>query len=127
MVKQGIKVAEWFAKEQGARFYMENPVGSLRKQLYMEEWVGAGKVVERVVDYCAYDHYYMKPTNIWTNMQEWRPVGRTGNGRCKRQCMGGCWGGQGRWEHVHKMSQGSWQAVQGKGRKAKKNMMPSVL
>ena len=127
MVKRGIQVAEWFAQEQGARFYMENPVGSLRKRPYMRQWVKSQQVVQREVDYCAYDHYYMKTTNIWTNMHEWVQVGQTGTGRCEGRCSAGCKGGQGRWEHMYKLSQGSWQAVQGRGRKAKKNMMPLLL
>ena len=93
----------------------------------MRKWVESGKVVQREVDYCAYDHVYMKTTNTWTNMQEWVQVGRTGTGRCEGRCSAGCRGGQGRWEHMCELAQGSWQAVQGLDREARKNIMPLVL
>lgn len=127
MVRKGIQVAEWFEERHGSRFYMENPVGSLRMRPYMRKWVRSGRVVQRQVDYCSYKHWYMKPTNIWTNMQWWRPCGVTGTGQCERRCPGGYKSKSGRWCHTHKLAQESWQAVQGMGRKARKNMMPLML
>ena len=85
------------------------------------------EVVRRQVDYCAFRHMYMKLTHIWTNMLSWQPRGTTGTGRCERRCSAGEWGSKGRWVHRCKIAQGSQQAASGKGRKARKNMMPRDL
>ena len=53
MVKQAKKTANWFKAKLGARFYMENPVGSLEKRPYMVKWEQVEKqVVKHQVDYC---------------------------------------------------------------------------
>ena len=86
--------------------------------------------VRRVeVHYCAYEHHYHKPTHLWTNLKEseWVPAGTTGTGKCEQRCLQGIRGQTGRWEHVYKLAQGSWQAKGGPGRKANKNMMPRAL
>ena len=106
--------------------YMENPVGSLCRQDYMREWECSLEVVKVPIDYCAYDHWYHKPTHIWTNLKRWKPKGRTGSGRCRGMCKHGLMGTKGRWVHKYKIAQGSTQAKGGKGRKAYKNMMPYI-
>ena len=41
------------------------------------------------VDQCAYGRKCKKPTKILTNIQCWKPMGQTGNGRCRvLQCGG---------------------------------------
>ena len=48
-------------KETGAIFYIENPVGMMRKMRYMRD-------IERTtVTYCSYGDIRMKPTDIWSN------------------------------------------------------------
>ena len=128
-VRKGIVTADWFSRTRGTRFYMENPVGSLWRRPYMRQWEQSGRVVRRQVDYCAFGHMYMKPTHIWTNMKRWRPQGTTGDGkgRCGNMCCAGEWGRAGKWTHRFKIAQGSRQAAGGKGRKARKNMMPYDL
>jgi hypothetical protein len=41
------------------------------------------------VDQCAYGRRSQKPTSILTNLQNWTPKGRTGNGKCKLGACGG--------------------------------------
>ena len=58
------------AHRRGVPFYMENLVGSLARRPYMRKWVrewwGDWKwVVRKEVHYCAYKHFYHKPTHIW--------------------------------------------------------------
>ena len=127
MVRQGIKLSKWLEEEQGAAYYMENPVGDLHRRPYMRCWEKEGSRRE-VVHYCAYGHWIMKPTHIWTNMQ-WKPVGLTGDGRCK---AGVCKAGKqnamtGRWVHKVTLAGVEQKAVKGKGRKAKSMMMPRML
>ena len=128
MVRKGQRVAEWVHRK-GAAFYMENPVGSLQFRPYQVQWEQKGYVWRRVVHYCAFGHMYHKPTHIWTNMGQWAPVGETGNGRCtvEGRCRTGRWSTAGKWEHRFKMAQASQQAQSGKGRKARKMMMPKGL
>ena len=105
---------------------MENPVGSLWRRPYMTKWVKKRWVVRATVHYCAFGHFYHKPTHLWTNMGRWAPGGATGTGLCGGKCgmmhMRG-----GRWVHRYRISQDSRGAHGGKGRKAKKNMMPALL
>ena len=45
--------------------------------------------VRKGVGYCAYGRPYRKSTRIWTNLRQWVPQARTGNGRCsgKGKCQ----------------------------------------
>ena len=110
---------------------MENPVGSLACRPYQVRWQKRGErkggLKREEVHYCAYMHLYHKPTHIWTSMLDWLPKGTTGTGRCERRCVAGKWGDKGRWVHVFKLAQSSWQEKSGRGRKAFKNMMPMLL
>ena len=91
----------------------------------MRIWEETGMVTRHEVHYCAYDHFYHKPTHIWTNM-EWAPQGSTGTGLCESRCKGRRLE-QGRWVHQYKIAQARWEAKGGRGRKAHKNMMPEKL
>ena len=86
-------------------------------------------VREEEIHYCAYRHFYHKPTHLWTNLlvDRWTPRGSTGTGRCENRCKGGSLGISGKWSHTYKLAQGSTQAKGGRGRKANKNMMPQAL
>jgi site-specific DNA-cytosine methylase len=48
-------------------YFIENPVGMLRKQHFMERFV------RKTVNYCQYGEKYMKPTDIFTNAYSWIP------------------------------------------------------
>ena len=68
-------------KEIGCIFYIENPVGMLRKMDFMKD-------LERVtVTYCSYGDKRMKPTDIWSNnikglfnLNGWDPKPKCFNG-----------------------------------------------
>ena len=62
-------------------------------------------------------------------MKKWKPRGTTGNGRCQSgaRCRMGSIGKHNKWVHRYKIAQGSKEAKCGKGRRARKNMMPELL
>ena len=110
---------------------MENPQGGLSAQQYLKTWMTThrGKVVVRGIDYCAWQHPYMKPTDIWTTKLWWEPQGvfPCVDGKCGGKCSGGSLGESNRWGHVHKLGQQSWQMVAGRGRLALKAAVPVLL
>ena len=109
---------------------MENPQGGLEFQLYILAWERAhmGVVVKKTVDYCAYRHPYMKPTNIWTSKTWWVPQGIANTaGRCQGVCEGGSIGEHNRWVHEYAIGQQSWQMMAGRGRTAMKAAVPVLL
>ena len=58
-------------------WFVENPVGMLRKMDFMM------KYPRKTVTYCQYGDNRMKPTDIWTNMTFWRSRPRCSPGaRC---------------------------------------------
>ena len=83
-------------------------------------------MVRREVHYCAYGHFYMKPTHIWTDMMGWAPHGDTETEKCEGRCKEGMYVA-GRYHHKYRISQESSRAHGGPGRKAKRNMMPAFL
>lgn len=52
-------------------WFIENPMGMLRKQEFMQE------LPRKTVTYCQYGAKYQKKTDIWTNASHWVP---------KKQC-----------------------------------------
>ena len=99
---------------------------SFMKQFEEEHEYG---VVKLVVDYCAWDHYYMKPTHIWTSMLFWEPKGvqEDGVGRCRGQCKYGSIGEKGKWVHEHAIGQESSRVYGGEGRQTSKGAVPVDL
>ena len=85
-------VKEWLAfaahmRRCGAVWFMENPEGSLQRRPYMRRQSQGVQLVMRLVHYCAFGRQDMKPTNVWTCVLSWVPVGTTGDGRCQgSQC-----------------------------------------
>jgi len=70
---------EWFP---GCIYFMENPVGYLRK-MYMVQGLGRTEV-----SYCRYGAPNMKPTDIWSNIiwnPLWQPDGWKPRNRCWRK------------------------------------------
>lgn len=55
-------------------WFIENPRGMLRKMPIMEQFK------RNSVTYCQYGDERMKPTDIWTNSDEWNPRGMCKNG-----------------------------------------------
>jgi len=58
-----------------AVYYIENPRGKLRKLDFMQSLP-----IRNTVTYCQYGDTRMKPTDIWTNNEQWtpRPMCRSG-------------------------------------------------
>jgi site-specific DNA-cytosine methylase len=55
-------------------FFIENPRGLLRKMDFMQD------LPRHTVTYCQYGDTRMKPTDIWTNSQAWKPRPMCKNG-----------------------------------------------
>lgn len=56
-------------------YFIENPVGLLRKMSFMEG------IPRHTITYCQYGYTRMKPTDIWTNCSQWisRPPCKKGD------------------------------------------------
>lgn len=80
-------------KRQGHDYeiIVENPRGSLRKRGFMNtgDWCDLVKLFS--VNLCAWGHPFMKPTDLWTTLRNWKPKGSTGNGLCGGKCSQGMW------------------------------------
>jgi len=72
-------------REIGCIFYIENPVGMLRKMNFMK------RIPRTTVTYCKYGDKRMKPTDIWSNNiynplfnpQGWKPLPKCFNDNMK--------------------------------------------
>jgi len=73
IVKKTLQIIEYLKPKY---FFIENPRGMLRKQIFMKN-VGNSLFNEtlrrRTVSYCSYGFEYQKPTDIWTNCVKWKP------------------------------------------------------
>jgi hypothetical protein len=74
-------IKEWLQINPNLKFYIENPRGMLRKMPFMQEFK------RHTVWYCQYGDDRAKPTDIWTNNDNWipRPVCHNGNKDCHHQ------------------------------------------
>lgn len=84
LLEKTLEILTWFPQ---AKFFIENPVGMMRKMPQMQN-------LERAtVNYCSYGDTRMKPTDIWTNhlhtlfQDGWRPRDKCRNGetRCHHE------------------------------------------
>ena len=83
ILKYTLDIFTWFPN---AFFYMENPVGKMRRKV---------KGIDRAtITYCSYNDSRMKPTDIWTNnlfdmfnLKGWNPKGMcfAGNKKCQHE------------------------------------------
>ncbi len=69
-----LKTLELIKKLKPKFWFIENPRGVLRKMGFME---GLNR---NTVTYCQYGDSRMKPTDIWTNLREWKPRPMCKNG-----------------------------------------------
>ena len=126
MVVEGVEI-----DLRGMEWFLENPEGMLGMRHFMKQFEEEHEhgVVKLVVDYCAWDHYYMKPTNIWTSMLFWEPKGvqEDGVGRCRGRCKYGSMGEKGKWVHEHAIGQESSRVYGGEGRQTSKGAVPVDL
>tara|TARA_R100000654_G_scaffold26250_1_gene49816 strand:+ start:170 stop:802 length:633 start_codon:yes stop_codon:yes gene_type:complete len=83
ILNKTLAIFKWFPK---AKFYMENPVGKMRRKV---------KGINRTtITYCSYGDKRMKPTDIWSNniydifnINGWkpRPICYAGNKHCHHE------------------------------------------
>jgi hypothetical protein len=66
IAQKTLEIISWFPD---AIYFIENPRGLLRKQPYMK----IRNVIRHTVTYCQYGDTRMKPTDIWTNCENWEP------------------------------------------------------
>ena len=71
----------------GFEIILENPRRSLQHRPFTKAaaWVAATTIT--LVNYCAFrGGRHVKPTQLWTTLEVWKPVGNTGTGLCEEQC-----------------------------------------
>ena len=71
-------IKEWLEINPNMTFFIENPRGMLRKMPWMQEFK------RHTIWYCQYGDERAKPTDIWTNSDNWipKPVCHNGNKEC---------------------------------------------
>jgi site-specific DNA-cytosine methylase len=71
-------IKSWLDINPNMIFFIENPRGMLRKMPWMQEFK------RHTVWYCRYGDDRAKPTDIWTNSNNWipRPICHNGNKDC---------------------------------------------
>lgn len=74
-------IKEWLKVNPKMIFFIENPRGMLRKMPFMQEFN------RYTIWYCQYGDDRAKPTDIWTNSEDWipRPQCKNGNPKCNHQ------------------------------------------
>ncbi len=74
-------IEEWLLINPEMVFFIENPRGMLRKMPFMQ------KFKRYTIWYCQYGDDRAKPTDIWTNCEDWipRPTCHNGNKNCHHQ------------------------------------------
>ena len=90
----------WLKINPNMVFFIENPRGMLRKMPFMKEFK------RHTIWYCQYGDDRAKPTDIWTNSENWvpRPQCHNGNKNCHHQSAprGSKTGTQGRKGHYER-------------------------
>jgi len=74
-------IKKWLEINPNLIFFIENPRGMMRKMPFMQEFK------RQTLWYCKYFDERAKPTDIWTNSNDWtpRPVCHNGNKNCHHQ------------------------------------------
>jgi len=100
-------IDEWLELNPKFIFYIENPRGMLRKMPFMQRFK------RHTVWYCKYGDSRAKPTDIWTNNENWipRPPCKNGNPDC----------------HHERAPRGSRTGTQGKKGSFDRSMIPNEL
>ena len=76
LVKKTIEIIEYYKSlNPNLIWYIENPRGLMRKMKFMESLP-----IRNTVTYCQYGDDRMKPTDIWTNNENWKPRPMCHNG-----------------------------------------------
>ena len=69
-----LKTLELIKELKPKYWFIENPRGVLRKMAFMDG------LHRNTVTYCQYGDIRMKPTDIWTNLIDWKPKPMCKNG-----------------------------------------------
>lgn len=74
-------IDKWLSMNPKMVFFIENPRGMMRKMPFMQRFK------RHTVWYCTYGDSRAKPTDIWTNSEDWepRPPCHNGNKNCHHQ------------------------------------------
>jgi hypothetical protein len=115
-------------REHGVHFAIENPSGGLSRRPFMisDEMVNSTRL--RGINYCAYGHRFMKPTDIWTSNMHWKPVGTTGNGKCGSRCTSGAINSAtGVFKHKNVLGGDFERGPKGRGIVMQKSAVPQLL
>ena len=76
LVEKTLEIIEYYKKlNPNLIWYIENPRGLLRKMDFMQDLP-----IRNTVTYCQYGDDRMKPTDIWTNNENWTPKPMCKNG-----------------------------------------------
>ena len=89
MTSKVVKALAHSIAHRGTQAALENPKDGMERLLFMNEPRWRALTEKHTVDYCAWDHPYKKPENIWVSEFGWKPTGTTGNGRCNSDCNSG--------------------------------------
>ena len=128
LVQHVFSVLDFFMVTYHCPVAIENPEASLQRQGYMIQYAADRGLVKHKVNYCAYNHPYFKPTNIWFNLP-WTPEGTTATGTCKGNCGQGYVNPEtGRYKHRKTIGRLSAMEVgQGAEKQSIKAAVPEML
>lgn len=100
-------INEWLEINPDMVFFIENPRGMLRKMPFMQSFK------RHTIWYCQYGDDRAKPTDIWTNSENWTPRGICHNGN--KKC------------HHEPAPRGSKTGTQGKKGSYQRSVIPQQL
>jgi len=88
-------------------YMLENPHGCLGQRPPVADvlrWPDQ-RVNKFTVDQCAFEKLTQKPTDLWTNLDNFRPKGTTGDGKCHGRCGRGFTTAKGSYKHFQAYAQ----------------------
>ena len=109
-------------------FCIENPAGLMRHRPFMmgDAWLQVSHLSN--VDYCAFNHDYMKTTDLWHSFGGHHTFkGTTGDGRCHRRCGAGRYKANGRFSHYKRHAGEAGTGVTGPDQMLQKWQIPHLL
>jgi hypothetical protein len=100
-------IDEWQKQNPSLLYFIENPRGMMRKMPWMQ------KHKKHEIWYCQYGDSRAKPTDIWTNSNDWKPRQKCFNGNTN------C--------HHEKVPRGSNKGTQGRSGSYERSKIPDEL
>ena len=115
-------------EHHGIHAALENPRKGMERLPFMNAPRWRKVTDKKIVDYCAWNHPYKKPENIWVSEFGWTPTGITGNGRCGDSCeSGSVRPDTGQFRHFKVLSGPTGTGPTGTGIEKQKNAVPHLL